>query len=29
MLALVRERYEDFSPTLATEKLREVYGHRV
>ncbi len=29
MLGLVRERYEDFSPTLAAEKLREVHGHRI
>ena len=29
MLGLVRERYEDFSPTLAAEKLREVHGYRV
>lgn len=29
MLGLVRERYADFSPTLAAEKLREVHGYRV
>lgn len=29
MLALVRERYEDFTATLACEKLWEVHGHRV
>ena len=29
MLALLRERYADFSPTLAGEKLREVHGYRV
>ena len=25
-LAIVRERYEDFGPTLAAEKLAEVHG---
>ena len=29
MVAVVRERYEDFSPTLAQEKLTEVHGYRV
>ena len=29
ILAVVRERYEDFSPTLAWEKLWEVHGYRV
>ena len=29
ILAVVRERYEDFSPTLAWEKLSEVHGYRV
>ena len=29
IMAVVRERYEDFSPTLAGEKLREVHGYRV
>ena len=29
ILGVVRERYEDFSPTLAWEKLREVHGYGV
>ena len=29
MVAVVRGRYEDFSPTLAQEKLTEVHGYRV
>ena len=29
ILAVVRERYEDFSPTLAQEKLTELHGYRV
>ena len=29
ILAVVRERYEDFSPTLAQEKLTEVHGYGV
>lgn len=29
MMALVRERYEDFGPTLAHEKLTEVHGYGV
>ena len=29
ILAVVRERYEDFSPTLAQEKLEEIHGYRV
>ena len=29
VLALIRERYADFGPTLACEKLRERHGHRL
>ena len=29
ILGVVRERYEDFSPTLAQEKLTELHGYRV
>ena len=29
ILAVVRERYEDFSPTLAWEKLSEMHSYRV
>ena len=28
-MELVRERYPDFGPTFACEKLVEVHGHRV
>ena len=27
ILGVVRERYEDFAPTLAWEKLTEVHGY--
>ena len=28
-MGLIRERYSDFGPTLATEKLAELHGLRI